>query len=189
MSRKSRQKKGRTLLQKIPPVSVCVFLLIAGLWMGVIFSLMPWINQPALLEDTIPLSVTMQKVEGDYDYRRRQGYDLDEILIYYSDENLVYLPDMKSLCIPSVLSSETLLDKLTAYPAGTLFDAHVEPDGRSIIALSVEGTEIIVYEDACRSIRTNNILFVPLGLFMLATAGYAIWALVIHRRYRRLNAC
>lgn len=188
MSRKSRQKKGRTLLQKIPPVSVCVFLLIAGLWMGVIFTLMPWINQPAPLEDTIPMSVTMQKVEGDYDYRRRQGYDLDEILIYYSDEKLVYLPDMQALYIPSVLSTEALLDKLTAYPAGTIFDVRTEPDGRDIIALSIEGTEIIAYEDACKAMKTSNNLFVPLGIFMLATAGYAVWALVIHRRYRRLNA-
>lgn len=186
MSRKSRQKKGRTLLQKIPPVSVCVFLLIAGLWMGVIFTLMPWINQPAPLEDTVPMSITMQKVEGDYDYRRRRGYDLDEILIYYSDEKLTHLPDMKSLYIPSVLSTETLLDKLTVYPAGTIFDARVEPDGRSIIALSVEGTEIIAYEDACKVIKTSNILFVPLGLFMLAAAGYAVWALCVHRKYRRL---
>lgn len=188
MSRKSRQRKGRTLLQKTPPVSVCVFLLIAGLWMGVIFTLMPWIRHPAPLEDTIPVSITMQKVEGDYAYRRRQGYDLDEIRIYYSDEKLVYLPDCEWLYIPAVLSTETLLNKLAAYPIGTIFDARVEPDGRSIIALSTEGAEIIAYEDACRTINTSNNLFVPLGVFMLAAAGYSVWALIIRWRYRRLNA-
>lgn len=185
MSRKSRQKKGNALLQKIPPVSVCIFLLIAGLWMGALFSLRPWYNEPALLEDTVSRSITMQKVRGLYNTKHKNR--LSGINIYYADEgDLVYLPDMEVLYIPSVLTSKTLLDKLTAYPAGTVFDVRTEPDDRDILALSVEGTELISFEQACRRIRTDNVLFVGVGVFMLCAAGYAAWALYIHGKYRRL---
>lgn len=187
MSRKSRQKKGSALLQKLPPVSVCIFLLIAGLWMGALFSLRPWYNEPALLEDTVSRSVTMQKVEGHYQKSRHGGFKLHGINIYYADEDeLVYLPDMEVMYIPSVLTSKTLLNKLTAYPAGTVFDVRTEPDDRDILSLSVEGTELISFEQACQKIRTDNILFVGVGVFMLCAAGYASWALWLHWKYRRL---
>ncbi len=185
MSRKSRQKKGNTLLQKIPPVSICIFLLIAGLWMGAVFSLRPWYNEPAPLEDTISRSVIMQKVEGYYN--RIRPHKLSSIRVYYADEgDLVYLPDMDCLYIRPVLTSQTLLNKLTAYPAGTVFDVRTEPDGQDILALSVEGTELITYEQACQKLRTDNHLGVWIGMFMLCAAGYAVWALWIHWKYRRL---
>ena len=186
MSRKSRQKKGQRLLQKVPPVGVCVFLLIAGLWIGTVCSLMPWINQPTPREDTVPMSVTMQKVEGEYKKRRHGGFKLRDIHIYCADEEEIYIPDFERLYISDVIASEPLLDKLEAYPAGTVFDVRLEPDSKSILALSVDGTDILTYEAACRAITVNNRLLIIVGVFMLVVAGYALWALIVTWRYRRL---
>lgn len=187
MSRKSRQKKGRTLLQKLPPAGVCAALLVAGLWLGAIFTLMPWINRPIPLEDTVPMSVTMQRVEGDYDYRRGRHKDLDNIYIYYAGEGELYIPGFDRLYISDVVAGETLLKKLKAYPAGTVFDVRLEPDSKSILTLSVDGTELLSYEQACRAINVNNRLDVIVGVFMLAVAGYAAWALFMTWKYRRLT--
>ena len=186
MSRKSRQKKGRTLLQKVPPVGVCVFLLIAGLWIGTIFTLGPWISQPTPLEDTVPMSVTMQRVEGEYRKRLHGGFRLRNIYIYFAEEDELYIPDFDRLYISDVIAGETLLDKLKAYPAGTVFDVRLKPDSKSILTLSVDGVELLSYEQACRAINTNNRFGVIVGVFMLFVAGYAIWALVVTWRYRRL---
>lgn len=186
MSRKSRQKKALALLHRLPPVWVLIPLLIAGLWLGAIFTLGPWISPPTPLEDTVPLSATMQRVEGDYNYRRRRGFDLDDIYIYCADEGELYIPDFDRLYIPDVIANETLLEKLEAYPAGTVFDMRLKPDSKSILTLSVDGVDVLSYEAACRAINTNNRLGVIVGVFMLFVAGYCIWGLIITWRYRRL---
>ena len=178
MSRKSRQKKGRSILAKLPPVGVLVFLLVVGLGMGPLSLSAPWTSRPVAYEDTIPLTATIERVTGDYEYHRRRGWDLDEIHLYFIDHDRLY--------ISSKVSRESLLEKLEAYPAGTVFDMRLEPNGINVMTLSVDGVEILSYAAACRAIRTDNGLGFALGIFMLIMAGYAAWGLFMTWKYRRL---
>ena len=91
MSRKSRQKKGRSILAKLPPVGVLVFLLVVGLGMGPLSLSAPWTSRPVAYEDTIPLTATIERVTGDYEYHRRRGWDLDEIHLYFIDHDRLYI--------------------------------------------------------------------------------------------------
>lgn len=178
MSRKSRQKGARNMLaHAIPFTWLAAVMLIGALGLCIFGFLSPWISKPIPLADTIPVSATMTKVEATYDHRRIQ--ELDNILIHFEDH--------ERLIISDVIAHETLLEKLEAYPAGTVFDMQVEPDGISIMTLSVDGVDVLSYEAACRAITANNYFGVILGIVMLPISAYAAWSLFIHWKYRRLT--
>lgn len=171
-------KKGRALLDKLPPVGILIFLLAVGLGIGALSISAPWTSRPVAYEDTIPCSATLERVEGDYKYRRKRGWDLDEIYLSFTDHDRLY--------ISSKVATKTLLRKLKAYHAGTVVDMRLAPDGDSVLALSVDDAEVLSYEAACRAIRFDNALGFLLGLFGLFMAGYAIWELCMTWKYRRL---
>ena len=178
MSRKSRQKKGLSILSKLPPVWMLILMLIFGLGVGGLCIAILWCSQPTPYEDTIPLSATMTKVEGEYGYHRRRQ-ELDIIHIYCEDH--------EPLMFDRVLTHDSLLDKLEAYPAGTVFDMRLEPNGIDVMTLSVDGVDVFSYEAACRAIQVNNALAIPLGIFFLVAAIYAAWSLCMTWKYRRLT--
>lgn len=179
MSRKSRQKKGRSILSKLPPVWVLIFLLVVGLGMGALSVSAPWTSRPVAYEDTTALSATLTHIEGDYDYQRKRGWKLDDIYLYFSDHD--------RLCISSKVASESLQDKLAACPAGTVFDMRLEPNGTDVMSISVNGADVLSYEAACRAIHVNNAFGFLLGLFMLFMATCAAWGLYMTWKYRRLT--
>ena len=84
MSRKSRQKKGRGILAKLPPVWISIPMLVIGLGMGILCITMPWFTRPTPYEDTIPLSATMTEVEGEYKFHRKHR-ELEDIYLYFED--------------------------------------------------------------------------------------------------------
>lgn len=179
MSRKSRQKKGRTLLQKAMPLWMAAVMLLFGLCLGAVGILGPWISQPTPLEETTPVSAVMQTIEPDYRYRRSRGPDLASIKLTFEDHQPLY--------IDSVIANETLLNELMTHPSGTILDMRLKPNGISIMTLSVDDVDLLTYEDACRAIKANNAIGVPLGIAMLSIAGYAAWSLFIRWKYRRLT--
>ena len=178
MSRKSRQKKGRTILSKLLPVWILIPMLVIGLGAGILCVSMPWLRQPTPYEDTIPLSATMTAVEGEYGYHRKHRR-LDTIHLYFEDHD--------PLMFDRVLAHDSLLEKLEAYPAGTVFDMRLESNGIDVMTLSVDGVDVFSYEAACRAIRVNNALAIPVGIFFLIAATYAAWSLCMTWKYRRLT--
>lgn len=178
MSRKSRQKTGRSILRKLLPVWILIPMLVIGLGAGILCTSMPWIAQPTPYEDTIPLSATMAEVEGEYKFHRKRR-ELEDIYLYFEDHD--------PLMFDRVLTHDSLLEKLEAYPAGTVFDMRLEPNGIDVMTLSVNGVDVFTYEAACRAIRVNNALAIPLGIFFLIAASYAAWSLYMTWKYRRLT--
>lgn len=178
MSRKSRQKKGRTLLQKVFPPWLAIPVLILSLGVGILCLTMPWHAQPTPYEDTIPLSATMTEVKGEYGYRRKHR-KLNIIHLYFEDHT--------PLMFGRVLAHDALLERLENYPAGTVFDMRLEPNGIDIMTLSVDGVDVFSYEAACRAIWVNNDLGFGVGIFTLVMAAYAAWSLFIYWKYRRLT--
>lgn len=177
MSRKSRQKRGRTLLQKILPAWLAAPVFIIASAIGVFCLTMLW-THPTPYEDTIPVSAAITEVKGDYSSRRGHRH-LKRIYLYFEDH--------ERLMFNSVLAHDTLLDKLEDYPAGTVFDMRLEPNGMDIMNLSVNGVEVFSYEAACRAIRVNNIFCVIVGIFFLFSAVYAAWSIFIRWKYRKLT--
>lgn len=180
MSRKSRQKGARKLLRHVLPPWLAVIMLIGCLIMGTICTIIPWISQPTPYEDTIPLSATMDDVVGDWEYHRKPllGWELNEIRITFSDHEPLY--------ISTNIAHETLLEKLEAFPSGTIFDMRLKPESDSILALSVGEVDVLTYEAARHSLLFNNRLGFLVGLFMLCGAGWSAWSLIMTWRYRRI---
>ena len=178
MSRKSRQKKGRTLLQKVFPPWLAIPVLILSLGMGILCLTMPWFAQPTPYEDTIPLSAKMTEVKGEYEYRRKHR-KLDIIHLYFEDH--------APLMFGRILAHDALLERLENYPAGTVFDMRLEPDGVDVMTLSVDGVDVFSYEAACRAIRVNSGFGIVWGVFCLMVASYAAWGLFMTWKYRRLT--
>ena len=178
MSRKSRQKTGRTILSKLLPVWILIPMLVIGLGAGILCASQPWIARPTPYEDTIPLSATLTEVKGEYGYHRRHR-QLDIIHLSFEDHD--------PLMFDRVLAHDSLLEKLEAYPAGTIFDMRLEPNGIDVMTLSVDGVDVFTYEAACRAIRVNNALGVAMSVFFLVAAIYAAWSLYMTWKYRRLT--
>ena len=172
MSRKSRQKKGRTLLQKVFPTWLALPMLIVSIFLGTIACLSPFLSTPPPFEDTVPVSATLERVEASY-----VRHHLHAIHFDFSDHD--------RLSISSKVAYKALLDKLKVYPAGTIFD--MRTDGSRILALSVDGAELLSYEAACKAITFDNRMGIPVGIFMLIMAVYSIWSLLITWKYRRLT--
>ena len=178
MSRKSRQKKGRSILAKLPPVWILIPMLGIGLGMGILCISMPWLQQPTPYEDTIPLSATLTEVEGEYRARRKR-MELDKIYLYFEDHD--------PLMFDRILAHDALLEKIENYPAGTVFDMHLMPNGIDVMTLSVGGVDVFSYEAACRAIRVNSGFGIVWGVFCLMVASYAAWGLLMTWKYRRLT--
>ena len=172
MSRKSRQKKGRTLLQKVFPPWLALPMLIVSLFLGAIACLSPMLSTPPPFEDTVPVSATIEKVEARYSRHHLHAIHLD-----FSDHDRLH--------ISSKITYRALLDKIKSYPTGTIFDMRV--DGKDILALSIAGETILSYEAACNAIAFDNQIGVPVGIFAFSMAAYAAWSLFIHWKYRRLT--
>lgn len=172
MSRKSRQKKGRKLLRNALPPWLAVPILLFALGLGILGFISPWISAPPPFEDTVPVSATLERVEASY-----VRHHLHAIHFDFSDHD--------RLSISSKVAYKALLDKLKVYPAGTIFD--MRTDGSRILALSVDGAELLSYEAACKAITFDNRMGIPVGIFMLIMAVYSIWSLLITWKYRRLT--
>ena len=172
MSRKSRQKKGRTLLKKAFPTWLALPMLIVSILLGAIACLSPWISQPIPLEDTAAVSATFEKAEASY-----SRHHLHAIHLNFSDH--------ERLTISSKISHKALLEKLKTYPAGTVFDMLL--DGSDILALSAGEEKILTYKAACKAIAFNNQFAIPIVIFSFCMAAYAAWSLFIHWKYRRLT--
>lgn len=172
MSRKSRQRRGRALLQKVLPPWLALPILISSLGLGIITFLSPWLSAPPSFEDTLPVSATLEKVEASYVRHHLHAIQLD-----FSNHD--------RLTISPKVTYKALLDKLKSYPTGTVFDMRLNDS--SILALSVNGEDVLTYEAACKAIAFDNQLGIPVGIFMFCMAGYSGYSLFIHWKYRRLT--
>ena len=172
MSRKSRQKKGRTLLQKAFPTWLAWPMLIVSLFLGAVACLSPLLSTPPPFEDTMPVSARLQKAQASYVRHHLHAIQLDFI-------------DYDSLMISSKIAYPALLEKLEKAPAQTILDMRV--DGKNILALSIDGDPIFSYEAACEAIAFDNRMGIPVGIFAFSMAAYAAWSLFIRWKYRRLT--
>lgn len=175
---KTRQNKLTRRLKKLPSLGRAIFFLIAGLIMGTVFTvLMNYTQGPVTMDEAIPVSAVMEDVRGSYTHRYRQGTRLQEILIRFED--------YEQLDIDSVIATESLLTRLSAIPSGTTFDMLVHPNSTTILALSIDGEEIVSFDDAVAKLQWENNGFFILGMVMYFFAAVGAVTMVIRIRLRR----
>lgn len=178
MSRKSRQKKGRKLLRNVLPVWLAAVMLIGGLWLGLLGLASPFLRPAVSLEDTVAVSATVQQIHVEYGYHRKHR-KVDSLFIDFEDHERLY--------IPNPACTDLTAEKVSAYPAGTVFDMRILPGNRDILALSVTGEDVLTFESMQKVLAFDNALGILLGVIMLVIAAYAAWSLITSWRYRRLQ--
>lgn len=183
MSRKSRQRAGNRKLRPTVPFWVGVALLVAGLLAGsvCIFGVQHW-NSPVTRAEAISVTGTLESAKPTYKrVRKSTRTKLSAVMLYFTDVEGYML-------VPRALTDQALADTLTALPAGTTVDmlAHPHNDNR-ILSLTVEGTELVSFDEALEALRRERNAALALGLFLYALAAYGAWSAWMRCQYRRVD--
>lgn len=171
MSRKTRQHNLTRRLKKLPDLGQAVFLLIAGLIMGTVFTfLMDYTQGPVPVEEARPVSAVMQDVRGSYG-RQNSRNSLREILIRFED--------YKQLGIDHPVANKAMLDKLLSVAPGTTFDMLVHPNSATILELRIDGEEIVSFDDAVAKLSRENKAFFWMGVCLYAAAAFGAYVVIL----------
>jgi len=175
MSRKSRQRGARKLLQKALPLWLALPMFLLALGFGVFCVTMPFVAQPPDVADAAVVSATLEQVEPTY-HAHRKRQELHSIKLHFTDHDAMW--------ISAAIASDALLDKLEDCPPGTVLEMQVVQD--DVLAITVGDEALLTFKASMRALSVNNYLGFGLGVFFLALAGFCGWSLVIGWRYRRL---
>lgn len=174
---KTRQNKLTRWLKKLPSLGQAVFLLVAGLILGTVFTfLMDYTQGPVTMDEARPVSAVMQDVRGTYGRRNRRS-NLKEILIRFAD--------YEQLGIVSPVANKPMLEQLSGYPAGTTFDMLVHPNSATILALRIDGEEIVNFDDAVAKLSRENKAFFWMGICLYAAAALGAYVVILRLKLRR----
>lgn len=175
---KTRQNKLTRRLKKLPSLGQAILMLVVGLVLGTVFIfLMQYTQGPVSINEAIPVSAVMEDVRGSFTHRYRQGTRLQEILIRFED--------YEQLDIDSIIATESMLTRLAGVPSGTTFDMLVHPNSTTILALSIDGEDILTFEDCMAKLQRENAGFFWLGMAMYFLAVFGAATAIIRIRLRR----
>lgn len=174
---KTRQNKLTRRLRKLPSLGQAIILLVIGLLMGTAFTvLMDYTQGPVTMEEARPVSAVLEDVRGSYGRRSRRN-SLREILIRFEDYD--------QLGIDHPVANKAMLDKLLSVTPGTTFDMHVHPNSSTILALSIDGEEIVSFDDAVAKLRGENKVFFWMGVCLSAAAAFGAYVVILRLKHRR----
>ena len=174
---KTRQNKLNRQLKKLPSLGQALVLLIIGLLMGTVFTVMMNYTQgPVTMDEAHPVSAVMEDVRGSYGRRNRRN-SLREILIRFEDH--------EQLHIDSPVATKAMLEQLNTYSAGTTFDMLVHPNSATILALHINGEEIINFDTAMAKLSNENLVFFWMGICLYAAAAFGAYVVILRLKLRR----
>ena len=171
---KTRQNKLTRLLKKLPSLGQAIILLIIGLLLGTAFTvLMDYTQGPVTRDEARPVSAVMEDVRG----RRNRRNSLREILIRFED--------YEQLGIDHPVANKAMLDKLLSVAPGTTFDMLVHPNSATILALHINGEEIINFDTAMAKLSNENRVFFWMGICLYAAAAFGAYVVILRLKLRR----
>ena len=171
---KTRQNRLTRLLKKLPSLGQAIILLIIGLLLGTAFTvLMDYTQGPVTRDEARPVSAVMEDVRG----RRNRRNSLREILIRFEDD--------VQLGIDHPVVNQAMLDKLLSVAPGTTFDMLVHPNSATILALSIDGEEIINFDTAMVKLSNENLVFFWMGICLYAAAAFGAYVVILRLKLRR----
>lgn len=174
---KTRQNKLNRLLKKLPSLGQAIILLIIGLLLGTAFTmLMDYTQGPVTRDEARPVSAVMEDFRAIYGRRGRRN-SLREILIRFED--------YEQLGIDHPVANKAMLNKLLSVAPGTTFDMLVHPNSATILALSIDGEEIINFDTAMAKLSNENLVFFWMGICLYAAAAFGAYVVILRLKLRR----
>lgn len=143
----------------------CILLVIAGLFVGTIFTVgMGYWNAAIEPEKAIAVTATYDGYEVHHGRRQIKAVDL-------------LFTDHEELAIDGCCVTSDMLDTLAAFKKGTMLNMLVHPNGGdTLLSITADGETILAFEDALKRLTIERWGFFGLGVFCyLCAAGGAYY--------------
>ncbi len=147
-----------------------IFLLVAGLFMGTVFTfLVQYANAPVSREESRHITA----VFSSYGTQRERGR-VKEIIVRFADHDQLYIDGS---CI-----SDALLDSVEILSPGTELTMIVHPNSNTILDLRVGKLVLLEFEAASNKLAKEAKGFLGLGLFCYVLSACGLCRLVFGKR-------
>ena len=152
---------------KMMTKSEAIFMLIAGLIMGTVFTFgMKYWNAPITQNETQQVTATFSSAKESL----RWGH-VQEIIIHFDDHEQLYID---GVCIDN-----ELCDLVSEITPGTVIEMMVHPNSNTILEMQVGTTKLLKFQDSVQKLTSEASGFMYLGIFCYITAligvGYFIF--------------
>ena len=169
MSKKEKQKTSP---------GTAVMLLVVGLILGSIFVFgSQYWGEPIQREDAIEISATYEAYEINPGKIRK--HHIKQIEISIADHSSVYID---GACV-----SEDVKDGIKELPEGAKLNMLVHPNSDTVWELKHGDKTILSFEESQKDIKSENIGFVVLGVFMYFCAAIGLGSLLTRGVRARKN--
>ena len=147
-----------------------VMLLVVGLILGsiFIFGSQYW-GEPIQREDATEVSAIYEAYE--INPRKIRKHHIKQIEITLTDHSSVYID---GACV-----SEDVKDGIKALPEGAKLDMLVHPNSDTVLELKHGDKTILSFQESQKDIKSENIGFIVLGVFMYYCAAIGLVFLLI----------
>lgn len=146
------------------------FLLIAGLFLGTVFTFgMQYWNAPVARDDAIHATV----VFSSYTERRSDGH-VKEIIVRFEDHDQLYIDGS---CI-----NEQVRDGLETIAPGMKVDLLIHPNSNTILDFRMGNSVVLEFEDTSDKLTNEAKGFAGLGVFLYILAAYGLYNLAFRKR-------
>lgn len=160
------QKLKREFTDPIPKFSA-LFLLIAGLFMGTVFTFGQWYREaPVTKEEAVRVEATFLSYKERFERRGK----LKEMYLTFEDYGQQTLDG-------AYLRSE-IANAVRAIKPGTPVQMYIHPRSSTILELSVNGRTILGFEQASEKLSAEVSGFTVLGILMYLFAAYGAIKLI-----------
>lgn len=147
-----------------------LFLLIAGLIMGTVFTFgMQYWNAPITQDEAIHTDAVFLS----YKEQRGNGY-IKEIIVQFEDHEQLYID---GACI-----SQELVDKINTITPGTAVSIIFHPHSDTIMQMCTDTVEVLEFEDSVRKLDSEAGVFFYLGIFCYIMAGCGLIGFLFRKR-------
>lgn len=168
---KRRKKQGTSL-------GTAVMLLVVGLILGSIFVFgSQYWGEPIQREDAIEISATYEAYKINPGKIRK--HHIKQIEISIADHSSVYID---GACV-----SEDVKDGIKELPEGAKLNMLVHPNSDTVWELKHGDKTILSFEESQKDIKSENIGFIVLGVFMYFCAAIGLGSLLTRGVRARKN--
>lgn len=147
-----------------------IFLLIAGLFMGTVFTFgMQYWNAPVAREEAVAVTAVLSS-----SLESRDEGDVKEILLRFEDHEQLHIDGS---CITAELRS-----RLSTITPGTTLSLLVHPNSSTVMELRVGEETLMEFEYAAEKLTREADMFMGLGIFLYAMAAWGLFSLIFRKR-------
>lgn len=173
----NRNKLLKKLFKKKMTLEQAILFLISGIIFGTVFTFgQQYWNAPITRNESISV-----KAEYSYHNQRLVRPDSHAVSIHCSDGE-IYSIDAHTV-------TNDILDYLDTLETGTKLNMLIHPNSDTILSLEVNGERILDFDEVIDDLKSANIGFLSLGIFMylLAVCGAVRLIVIAIRKYKNIK--